>query len=193
MVNSVSGGVIHLRTRSGSATVDFEPATVISEAGPAHLTDVTAGSCISAHAAPGGAPGAITAESVLISPAVDGKCVPPPEEEPSGKPAAPPPAAPTGVFGQVGSVADNTIVVNRIGPDGQPTSTNVAVTGSTSYTKDTVTNDHSIQNGKCLAAQGTESDGALHATAISLQPCPPMGRPHPHLPHLPPIPIPHHR
>jgi hypothetical protein len=192
MVNSVSGGVIHLRTRGGSATVNFAPATLITEAGSAHLTDVTAGSCISAHAAPGGTPGAITAQSVLISPAVDGKCIPPPEESSGGTPpAAPPPAAPTGIFGQVNSVSDNTIVVNGIGPDGQTTSTNVAVTGSTSYTKDAVTNDHAIQNGRCLAAQGTESGGALHATVISLQPCPPMGRPHPHLPHLP-IPIPHH-
>jgi hypothetical protein len=68
----------------------------------------------------------------------------------------------------------------------------VAVSDTTTYTKDAVTDNQAIQNGKCLAAQGTEGDGALQATAISLQPCPPMGGPHHHIPHLP-LHIPLHR
>ncbi len=196
LVEAVSIGAIQLKTRSGAARVDFTPSTLVTEAGPAQLTDVTAGSCVSVHAAPGGAPGAITAESVTISPATDGKCLPPPEAGPGATPpAAPPPAAPTGVFGQVNSVSGDTVVVNGMGPGGpggQATPTNVTVSDKTTYTKDAVTNDKAIQNGKCLAAQGTEGDGALQATAISLQPCPPMGGPHHQIPHLP-LHIPLHR
>lgn len=182
MVRSVSGGVIQLRTRSGSATVDFAPATMVTEAAPAKLGDVKPGSCVSAVAGPQGAP----AQSVKISPAVSGRCLPPPEATSGG--TAPPAAnaAPKGVFGQVASVTGNTIAVSTLAPDGKVTPVNVAVGDSTSYSNDAVTNGQAITDGKCLAAQGTEGDGALQATAVSLQPCPPMGGGHHHhLPHLP--------
>lgn len=194
MVQSASNGVIQLRTRSGNATVDFGPSTMVTEGGPATLTDVVAGSCVSVHAAPDSPAGAMTAQSVTISPAVSGTCLPPPEANAGGAPpAGPPPAKPTGLFGQVASVSGNTVVVNTPGPDGRVGPANVTVNDSTSYSKDTVTNDQAIVNGKCLAAQGTEGAGALQATAISLQPCPPMGGHHHRLPHLPiHLPFHHH-
>jgi hypothetical protein len=85
LVESVSGNTIQLRTRTGSATVDFTPSTRVAEVTPAQLTDVTPGSCVN--------------------------------------------------------------------------------------------------------VRGTQDAGVLHATTISLEGCPPMGRPHPHLhlPHLPHI------
>ncbi|HEY1439365.1 MAG TPA: hypothetical protein VGF65_00665, partial [Mycobacterium sp.] len=46
LVESVSGSTIQLRTRTGSATTDFTPSTRVVEVTPAHLTDVTPGSCV---------------------------------------------------------------------------------------------------------------------------------------------------
>jgi hypothetical protein len=175
MVQSVSGGRIQLRTRTGSATVDFSPATRVVEQAPAQLSDVTPGSCINVRATPQSAPppAAITAQAVIITPAIDGKC--------------PPPA---GFYGTVTSVSGNTIAVSGLGPGGQSAPTNVTVADSTTYNKQTPSSSDAIANGTCMGAQGTNSDGALQAMMIALQACPPMGHPHPHLhlPHLPHLP-----
>jgi hypothetical protein len=85
--------------------------------------------------------------------------------------------------GQLG--VSNTIAVSGIGA--QATPTNVTVANTTSYQKQTATNTQAIAHSRCLGAQGTQEAGALQATAISLEACPPMGHPHHHLhlPHLP--------
>ncbi|KKB97376.1 DUF5666 domain-containing protein [Mycobacterium nebraskense] len=170
LIESVSGGTIALRTRTGSATVDFAPSTRVVRVAPATLTDVTPGSCVNVRATPQSAPngGAITAQSVTITSAVDGKC--------------PPPA---GFYGTVTSVSGDTIAVNGIGVQAAPT--NVTVANSTSYQLQNPSDAHAIANGKCMGAQGIQDAGVLHAAMISLQACPPMGHPHHHLhlPHLP--------
>jgi hypothetical protein len=172
LVESVAGGTIALRTRTGSATVDFSPQTRVVEQTPAQLTDVTPGSCVNVRATAQSAPppAAITAQSVTITSAVDGKC--------------PPPA---GYYGTVTSVLGNTIAVSGLGP----TPTNVTVADSTTYNKQTPSSPNAIANGKCMGAQGTNDGGALQAMTIALQACPPMGRPHHHLP-IPPIHLPFH-
>ncbi len=172
LVESVSGGTIQLRTRTGSATVDFSPSTRVVEVTPAKLADVTPGSCVNVRATPQSAPtgGSITAQAVTVTSAVDGKC--------------PPPA---GFYGTVSSVSGNTIAVSGMGP--QPTPTTVTVANSTSYQKQTPSDSRAIANGKCMGAQGTQDAGVLHAMTISLQACPPMGHPHHHLPHLPHLPF----
>lgn len=170
MVQSNSGGTIALRTRTGSATVDYTPQTRVVQVGPAKLADVTPGSCVNVRATPQSAPppGAITAQSVTVTPAADGKCPPP-----------------TGFFGTVASVDGNTIAVTGLRPGGP---TNVTVADSTSYQKQTPSDAQAITNGKCLGANGTQDGGVLHATMISLETCPPMGHPHHHL-HLPHLPL----
>jgi hypothetical protein len=196
LVNSVSGNMIHLTQRNRTAaTVDFTSQTMITELTPAKLPDVTAGSCVEVEASPNNSPpgGAITAQAVTISPAVGGRCPPPEQPTPgsaSTPPAAPPPGEPTespGVYGTVASVTGNTIDVTSTDPTGKTTHTNVAVTDTTSYTKHAVTDAQAIQQGKCMAAQGTDNGGVLQAATIDLEPCPPMGRPrhHFHMPHLP--------
>jgi Domain of unknown function (DUF5666) len=181
LVRSVSGNTIQLTQRDRTpASVDFTPSTMVTELSSAALTDVKPGSCVDVKAASQSGPpgGAITAESVEISPSEGGKCPPPvgPAESPS-------------VNGIVDSVTGNTIAVNGIDPTGKATHTTVTVINTTTYTKHAVTNAQAIQNGKCLAAQGTKDGGVLHAATIDLEPCSPMGRPHHHF-H---IPIPHHR
>ena len=172
LVESVAGGTIQLRTRTGSATVDFTPATRVVEVTPARLSDVTPGSCVNVRAtpqsAPTGAGGSVTAQSVTITPAVDGKC--------------PPPA---GFYGTVASVSGNTITISGTDAHGKSAPTNVTVTQSTSYGKQALTDDQAIAHGRCLGAQGTNGDGALQAMSISLETCPPMGRPHHHHLHFP--------
>ena len=56
LVESVSGNAIQLRTRTGSAAVDFSPSTRVVEQSPAQLTDVTPGSCVNVRATPQSAP-----------------------------------------------------------------------------------------------------------------------------------------
>lgn len=172
LIESVSGGTIELRTRSGSATVDFAPSTRVVQVAPAKLTDVTPGSCVNVRATPQSAPtgGAITAQSVTITSAVDGRC--------------PPPA---GFYGTVTSVSGDTIGVSGIGPQADPT--NVTVANSTSYQRQTPTGVQAIAHGKCMGAQGIQDAGVLHAATISLQTCPPMGHPHHHHLHLPHLPF----
>lgn len=173
MVESVSGGTIALRTRTGSATVDFAPSTPVFQVTPAQLTDVTPGSCVNVQATPQSAPagGGITAQAVTIASAVDGQC--------------PPPA---GFYGTVASVSGNTVTVSGLGPGGgQSAPTPVTVGDTTSYKRQTASSTQAIANGTCMGARGTSDGGALQATTISLEQCPPMGRPHHrfHLPHLP--------
>ena len=77
LIESVSGSTIKVNQRSGTATVDFTPSTAVSETTPAQLTDITAGSCVSVRPDRHGAStagGAISARSVRVSTAVDGKC-----------------------------------------------------------------------------------------------------------------------
>ncbi len=176
LVGSVSGNTIQLTQRdTTAATVDFSPKTMVTELTSAQLTDVTPGSCADVQTGPASVPpgGAITAQSVTISPSEGGRC--------------PPPQGP-GVYGTVASATGNTIAITGTDPAGKTTHTNVTVTNTTTYTKHAVTNTQAIQQGKCMAAQGTNSGGALQAATIDLEPCPPMGRPHhfhfPHLPHF---------
>jgi hypothetical protein len=181
LVRSVSGNTIQLTQRDRSAaTVDFTPQTMVTELSSAALTDVKPGSCVDVRSAPQSASpgGAITAESVEISPAVANRCPPPP-----GPAAA--------VYGTVDSVAGNAIKVNTIDLTGKTTHSTVSVIDTTTYTKHAVTNAQAVQNGKCMAAQGTKDGSVLRAATIDLEPCPPMGRPHHHL-HLPWWPHHHH-
>ncbi len=81
LVRSVSGNAIQLTQRDRSAaTVDFTPQTMVTELSSAALTDVKPGSCVDVKSGPQSASpgGAITAESVEISPAVANMCPPPP-------------------------------------------------------------------------------------------------------------------
>src|SRR3984893_17950903 len=86
LVRSVSGNTIQLTQRDRSAaTVDFTPQTMVTELGPATLTDVTRGSCVGVEpAAQSGPPGGpVTARSVTISPSEGGRCPPPPPGGPA--------------------------------------------------------------------------------------------------------------
>jgi Domain of unknown function (DUF5666) len=168
LIASVSGNTAQLTGEKGNATVDFGASTAVSEVTPAALTDVSAGSCVSVRPAHGESEGgqSITARSVRISTAVDGKCAPgsaTPGPSPSNGPGGH-----RGVGGTVASVAGDTITVN--GSDGAAPTT-VAVTDKTRYTKQVSASTQSIAAGKCMTAQGSQDgSGALQATTINLRP-----------------------
>jgi Domain of unknown function (DUF5666) len=161
LIDSVSGNTIQVSQRSGTATVDFTPSTEVAEIAPAQLTDVTAGSCVSVHpdhqsASKGGS--GITARTVWVSAAVDGKC-PPAAAAPHHQ-----------VQGQVTTVAGNTITVNSVDPSGNSSQTTVNVTDATKYTNQTTADAQALTQGKCLAAHGSrEGGGTLQAKAITVQ------------------------
>jgi hypothetical protein len=165
MIASVSGDAIQVTRQSGNATVDFSPSTKISEVTPAQLTDVTTGSCVAVHPTRDSADsgGAITAQFVRVSPAVDGKCEQP--KHPAGANAKH-----RAVSGTVASVAGNTMTINATDADGNSSQSTVTVTDTTKYTKQTVTDAQALGQGKCIAARGTKDDsGTLQAAAISVQ------------------------
>lgn len=188
LIESVSGNTIQVSQRSASATVDFTPSTAVSEITPAQLTDITTGSCISVHPDRHGAStagGAITARSVRVSTAVDGKC--PQPNQPAGGTTSTPPGAPAAhhqIGGLVASVAGNTITLNAPDSGGNSSQTSVTVTDTTKYTKQSTTDAQAIAQGKCIAAHGTtDGGGTLQATTISVQQsdngsCPQLGGKH---------------
>jgi hypothetical protein len=192
LIASVSGNTIQVNQPGGTGTaaVAYAPATKVSQAMSAQLTDVTVGSCVWVRPARGsGTPGngTVTAAGVLISDAVNGQCGPP-----SGKPAAgttsPAPGQRPrgrGLRGTVASVSGNTIVVTTAS-DGTTAPANVEVTDSTKYMKRAVVGAQAITQGECIAARGSKDNGGtLQATMINLRAsdngnCPEPNGDHPH-------------
>jgi hypothetical protein len=174
LIASVSGSTIQVTQQTGTATVDFTPSTKVSEVTPAQLTDVTAGSCVKVRPTRESAQtgGAITARSVRVNQAVDGKCPQPKQPAGSGTPtpSSPSPTAPAknpAVQGTVASVAGNIITVTS----DNASQTTVTVTDKTEYTKRATTDAQAIAQGKCITARGTtDSGGALQATNITVRP-----------------------
>lgn len=179
LIASVAGNAVQVTQQNGTATVDFTDTTKVTEVTPGALTDVTAGSCVSVRSKDDiqtGSP--VTAASVRVSQAVDGKC--PQGKEPTPTTPAPStgPGKRSAVAGTVVSVAGDTITVNAAaGPQ------TVTVNAKTKYTKEAAATSQAITAGKCLAARGSENNGALQATSISLRPankgkCEEGGQPH---------------
>ncbi|OBA81351.1 hypothetical protein A9W99_14265 [Mycobacterium sp. 1164966.3] len=179
----MSGSSAQVTQKSGNATVNFTGSTKVTEVSTAALTDVTPGSCVSirsAHGSHGGKP--ITAATVRVSQAVDGKCPTGKESAPDSTTTAPSspsptpsPSTPSGkkpdVAGTVASVSGNTINVTGTDANGNPSQTAVMVDDKTRYTKRAPADTQAIAQGKCMTAKGTkDSAGALQATTINLRP-----------------------
>jgi hypothetical protein len=118
----------------------------------------------------------ITAASVRVSPAADGKCLQGKESAPGSTSPAPwltndGPAKRSAVQGADASVAGNTINVTTTDANGSTSQTAVTVDDKTRYTKQGAATSQAITQGKCLAARGTkDSSGTLQATTIDLRP-----------------------
>lgn len=168
LIASVAGNAAQVTQQSGTATVDFTGSTKVTEMTTAALTDVTAGSCVTVRTNDAGQ----AATWVRVSPAVDGKC-------PQGKqPTTPGKHAP--IQGSVASVAGQTITINTAAAP-----QTVTVTDQTKYTKMAPATSQAIAQGKCITARGSEDNGTLQATVISLRPaangkCPDGVGPHGH-------------
>lgn len=184
LIASVSGESAQVTQKSGNATVNFTGTTKVTEVSRAQLTDVTPGSCVSirsVHGSHGGKP--ITAATVRVSPATDGKCPTAKESGPDSTPTPPsgsptpsttpstPPSRKPDVAGTVASVSGSTINVTSTDTNGNPTQTAVSVDDKTKYTKQAPADTKAIAQGKCMTAKGTkDGGGALQATTITLRP-----------------------
>jgi hypothetical protein len=179
LIASVAGNSIQVTKKdNANAAVNFTSTTKVTEATPATLTDVTAGSCVSVRPtqeSQGGQP--VTAASVRVSPSVNGTCPKGNESAPGSTSTAPSgtptkaPARATAVRGAVASVAGNTINVTGTAASGNTTQTAVTVDDKTKYTKQASATIDAITQGKCLTARGTtDNAGALQATSINLRP-----------------------
>lgn len=177
-IASVASSAIQVTEDAGTVTVDFTPSTKLAEVTHAQLSDITAGSCVKARPASDSAPatsGGITADSVTVSQAVDGKCPQPKASAGSSTTTAPTPA-PSGtaaaprVRGAVVSVAGNTITLTATDANGNSSQTNVTVTDTTKYSKKAPADAQALTQGKCISAHGTkEGDGNLQATSITVK------------------------
>jgi hypothetical protein len=170
LIASVSGDTAQVTQEKGNAAVAFTTSTKVTEISPAALGDVTAGSCVTVRpmhqqSQP------LTAKSVRVSPAVDGKC---PQGKPGGSTTPPPSGAPAGhsaLRGTVASVAGNTITVTSTDAGGATSQTPVTVTDQTRYSRQADANIQAIAQGKCMTAQGNQDgSGTLQATTIDLRP-----------------------
>lgn len=176
----MSGNAIQVtQQENGNATVDFTPSTKVAEVTPAALPDVSTGSCVTVRPGHEESQGgqSITAATVRILPAVDGKC---PQAKgsgpgsttpgPSGSPTTAPARRST-VAGSVASVAGNTINVTSTDASGNTAQTAVSVNDKTKYTKQASATSQAITAGKCIAAWGTtDGSGTLQATTVDLRP-----------------------
>ncbi|WAC89508.1 DUF5666 domain-containing protein [Mycobacterium sp. Aquia_213] len=164
LIASVSGNTAQVTQEKGNAAVVFTTSTKVTEVTAGALGDVTVGSCVTVRPAhQESQPGQpLTAASVRVSPAVDGKC---PPVTPGGTPKRAP------VRGAVASVAGSTITVTSIDPSGAGSQTAVTVTDQTRYTKQAGSDTQAIAQGKCMTAQGIrDGNGTLQATTIDLRP-----------------------
>lgn len=157
LIASVSGDTIQVNQKNGSATVDINGSTQIAQITTAQLTDVTAGSCVTARLRHDSAQGA-PARHVMIAPATNGACNAPG----NGNAAL--------VRGTVASVNGNTVVVN-VDQNGSTSQANLTVDNNTTYTKRASASSAAITQGECLAARGTnDTSGALQATSVTVAP-----------------------
>lgn len=149
LIASVSGAAVQVTETSGTATVDVSPSAKVTEFVTAQLSDVVAGSCVTAVGKP--------AVTVHLAPqAGDGKC---PQ----------PKTGPARVIGTVASVAGDTIHVTVTDANGNPADTDVTVTDKTVYNKGVSATSQAIAQGKCITARGTkDGGGTLQATFVSL-------------------------
>jgi Domain of unknown function (DUF5666) len=180
LIASVSGNIAQVTQEKGNAAVAFTPSTKVTEITPAALTDVTTGSCVTVRPAhQESQPGQpLTAATVRVSPAVDGKCPQGKEAAPGGSTTPAPSGAPTRapanrapVRGAVASVAGNTITLTSTDAAGTTSQTPVTVTDKTRYSKQAGADIRAIEQGKCLSAQGIpDGSGTLQATNIDLRP-----------------------
>jgi hypothetical protein len=165
LVASVAGDAVQVTEAKGTATVEVNPSTKVTEDTGAQLTDVVAGNCLRVAFFPESAPGGVaTAGAVRVTlPGGGGKCTQP-KTAAVGSPNK-------SVNGTVVSLEGNTITVAFTDGNGNPAETQVAVTDKTRYRKDVATNSQAIAQNKCIVARGTkDGEGKLQAKAVNLGP-----------------------
>jgi hypothetical protein len=202
-VADVSGRTMQVQNpTSGQVAVTWTAKTTFSQQVDASLKDVSVGDCVlvtSESASTSASTDAIAADTVRITPAMDGQCTPAggrgagpgqlmssgpaPDGMPTGMPSGAPSDAPqrmngsAGAFGTVTAVSAKGFTVDSVRPpaqgstDSATASVRVTVTGDTSYTTTARATSSAVKVGVCVDARGDEdSTGAVTADTVSISP-----------------------
>ncbi len=182
---NVSGSKLILSTADGNVTVAISGSTPISKTSVGATSDIAVGSCVTATGSMD-SPGAITATSVAVSPAVNGSCATDsyaggnPGGFPGGRLIASPRARPSAGFGfdfasvrgVVTAVEGDTVTVRA--SSGSSASLTVPATAKVSSTASGSSAD--LVAGACVAAIGPRnSSGTVQASALLIEPDAPTG------------------
>ena len=198
-VADVSGRTMQVQNATlGQVAVTWTATTTFSQQIAASLKDVSVGDCVMVTSDSGSASAAtdaIDADTVRITPAVDGQCTPgggpgsgpgrlmtsgpAPEGMPSGMPSGAPQRmdGAGGAFGTVTAVSATGFTVDSVRPpasgstDTATASIKVTVTDDTSYTTTAKATSAAVKVGVCVDARGAEdSTGAVTADTVAISP-----------------------
>ena len=196
LIAAWSNHTMQVQGATAQTAVSVTSSTRITQESSTTAKAVTVGSCVTvrdgsirpltgASAAPTSAPsasgGPVTATSVVVRPAVNGRCdaatgAPSagftPRARPSGVPSTFPSGgrfrAAFGASGQVTSLTSSGFVV-RESRAGGAAPVSVVTTSTTSYTTTTTATSAAIRTGECATALGkTDSTGAMTAASVVL-------------------------
>ena len=204
LVAAISGRTMQVQSQqSGQVAVTWTTSTRFTRTVAAAPTVAKVGSCVTVRpvaagitAAPATPATAVTAESVEVTPAVDGSC----DQVRVGDPGAPggrPSGAPSGalpggrgpgvgasgiggqrpVAGRITAVAGGTLTVAAVtfgagaGSTATPSTVTVSTTSTTTWTRTVPGAARDLAVGQCVTALGTPDDtGAVTASAVASRP-----------------------
>jgi hypothetical protein len=172
----ITGTTLILSGASGDTTVTFDSTTRITRTSTASVADIVPGVCLFAVGLKD-ASGAVTANTVRLTPAANGSCTPQANLVPGGgglpgfgtpRPDRPTPPANFGIVaGVVTAVAGTAVTVK--GQSGTTATVTVPTTVLVSKTADASAAD--LQIGECLAAAGNrDAAGTIQARSLTIRP-----------------------
>ena len=209
LLAQIDGTTLQVQGTDTQTAVTYSARTTFTNTVAAKLSDVVVGVCVQARsarpaagtggAAPTAANGPLTAASVEISPAVNGRCTlggsrMPGAGTPGGSGAPTPPAGmPTpdrtrgpgagggffglGASGKVtavngaGFTVESSLPVNGTATAPAPTTRTVQTSAATTYTRTEAANASALVVGLCVTALGKADDtGSIAATSMTLRP-----------------------
>ena len=210
LLAQIDGKTLQVQGTDTQTAVTYSAKTTFTNTVAAKLSDVVVGVCVQARSAqptsgtggavPTAATGPITAASVEISPAVNGRCavgvsrLPGAGAPGSGGDRTPPTGVPNsgqtrgpggagngfgglGAFGKVTAVSGSSFTVESTSPQGStattavPTTRSVQTSAATTYTRTEAAKANALVVGLCATALGkADSTGSIAATSIALRP-----------------------
>jgi hypothetical protein len=178
----ITGTNLLVNATTGDVSVAVGTSTTLSRTRTGTVADITNGSCVTATGTKD-AGGALTAATVLLSPAVNGSCAAPgafggngggrPSPQPGGTPRPTPSGTPPAfVRGQVTAVSGTAVTLNDTA--GAATTITVPTTVRVAVSQPITSADLAV--GDCVVANGQkDSSGTVQARSVNVVPPGPSG------------------